>query len=635
MLVDRLKCLWLTAGLLVACVAGCSRQEGVSDAPVSGATPVVVEPVIGDVDHPISQLRPGYAGAESCQECHQHEHETWHASYHRTMTTMVGPETVKGNFSNVVARAYGATCRMSMEGGEYWMDIASGNDRLRAKMVMITGSHHMQVYWFPAGKMRVLGMAPVVYLHETGQWIPRDAAFLKPPLRSRSLEIFRWSQTCIKCHTTGGVPGFYFDAPPDQRVAGQAPDRMDTHASEFGISCEACHGPAAEHVALRRQYGDKKIEDDPIALPTDFDPSLSSQACGQCHSIRFMQSQDVSEQYVTNGFASCVGLSIEDTGQFVLDRKKEPVHPFVAQELARNPAFFDTYFWKDGMVRVSGREYNGLIQSPCFTHGEASRQMSCFDCHQMHQGKNDMRSREDWANDQLKPGQREGAACIKCHQGYDGAEHTHHAVSSPGSNCLNCHMPHTTYGLLKGIRNHTISSPSVRETTELGRPNACNLCHLDKSLGWTADYLASWYGQEPPQLNDKEKAVPASLMWIYAGDAGLRALRAWSMGWESARAASDADWLATPLIDRLSDTYDAVRYIAYRSLSRDATFRSKGYEFMGLPGERTAAIDAIRKANPYPDAWRSRLDIQRGEVSENILEVLSLSRDDKPVFLAE
>ena len=50
-------------------------------------------------------------------------------------------------------------------------------------------------------------------------------------------------------------------------------------------------------------------------------------------------------------------------------------------------------------------------------------------------------------------------------------------------------MPFTTYGLLKTIRSHQISNPSVQATLETGRPNACNLCHLDKTLEWTANAL--------------------------------------------------------------------------------------------------------------------------------------------------
>ena len=47
-------------------------------------------------------------------------------------------------------------------------------------------------------------------------------------------------------------------------------------------------------------------------------------------------------------------------------------------------------------------------------------------------------------------------------------------------------MPYTTYGLLKTIRSHTDQqSVGRRRRVETGRPNACNLCHLDKTLAWT------------------------------------------------------------------------------------------------------------------------------------------------------
>ena len=64
-----------------------------------------------------------------------------------------------------------------------------------------------------------------------------------------------------------------------------------------------------------------------------------------------------------------------------------------------NPATSGS-FWSDGMIRVSGREYNGLLDTPCFQRGK----MSCLSCHQMHQARGDPRPRPDWADDQLKFG---------------------------------------------------------------------------------------------------------------------------------------------------------------------------------------------------------------------------------------
>ena len=93
-------------------------------------------------------------------------------------------------------------------------------------------------------------------------------------------------------------------------------------------------------------------------------------------------------------------------------------------------------------------------------------------------------------------------------------------------------MPPTSYALLKAIRSHQISSPTVAASLETGRPNACNQCHLDKTLDWTAENLQKWYGVPKPKLSKEEKTVAASVLWTLKGDAGQRALMAWSLGWE-------------------------------------------------------------------------------------------------------
>jgi hypothetical protein len=133
-------------------------------------------------------------------------------------------------------------------------------------------------------------------------------------------------------------------------------------------------------------------------------------------------------------------------------------------------------------------------------------------------------------------------------------------------------MPHDLRPA-QNIRSHQISSPSVQTTLATGRPNACNLCHLDKTLGWTAQYLDAWYGLTPPTLGDDEQSVAASLVWLLKGDAGQRAMIAQSMGWAAAQQASGAGWLAPYLALAAKDPYDAVRYIAARSQRTLPPFR--------------------------------------------------------------
>jgi hypothetical protein len=83
-------------------------------------------------------------------------------------------------------------------------------------------------------------------------------------------------------------------------------------------------------------------------------------------------------------------------------------------------------------------------------------------------------------------------------------------------------MSHTTYGLFKAIRSHTIDTPSVQTSLSTGRPNACNQCHLDKTMAWTAGRLEQWYGIGRPDLDDAESATSAGVLWALKGDAGQK-----------------------------------------------------------------------------------------------------------------
>ena len=51
-------------------------------------------------------------------------------------------------------------------------------------------------------------------------------------------------------------------------------------------------------------------------------------------------------------------------------------------------------FWGDGMVRIAGREYNGMLESPCYTHADETHKLSCMSCHQLHRKADDPRPLE-------------------------------------------------------------------------------------------------------------------------------------------------------------------------------------------------------------------------------------------------
>jgi hypothetical protein len=205
-------------------------------------------------------------------------------------------------------------------------------------------------------------------------------------------------------------------------------------------------------------------------------------------------------------------------------------------------------------------------------------------------------------------------------------------------------MPYTTYGLLKTIRSHTVSSPSVRESVESGRPNACNLCHLDKSLAWTATSLESRQaGERLRPLTEEEQNISAAVLWALKGDAGQRAIVAQAMGWKPAQQASGTAWMTPILAQLLDDPYDAVRFIAARSLRSTPGFQSFAFDFVAPQKARYAAqLSAMRiwddagRGNRVPAANREALLLgpDGGLRVETMLRILK-ERNDRPVLLRE
>ena len=201
-------------------------------------------------------------------------------------------------------------------------------------------------------------------------------------------------------------------------------------------------------------------------------------------------------------------------------------------------------------------------------------------------------------------------------------------------------MPHTSYGLLKAIRSHQISSPDVQVDLSTGRTNACNLCHLDKTLGWTARNLENWYGMEPPVLDQEQQRVSAAVLQLLTGDAGQRALMAWHLGWPEAQAISGTEWMAPQLAVLLEDPYDAVRYIANRSLTSLPGYENWSFDFLASPPDRMEAKrQAISLWNPLTDMPEPQkaavlLDAA-GNLEHKAQQRLLQRRSDREVYLRE
>lgn len=611
-------------------------------------------------DRPIRQVENGFAGSDTCRACHPSQYASWHASYHRTMTQVASPSTARPDFDNqTVTAVQGRPMQLRTQDDRLFATfddpdagVVDGvRPRIERAVTLITGSHNQQVFWYATGHDRVLGQLPAAYLVAEQRWIPRRMAVLHPPGQGPLSETGHWNSTCLVCHATHAKP--QFDTPFGSRPIDQ--QSVQTTAVEFGIACESCHGPSAAHVRANRnplrRYGLHLTgrTDSTVVQPTRLDPRRGSQVCGQCHSVWEFYDGSGERRANSEGLPFRPGDDLGAT-RFLAQPTRNLDSPTMQALLADDSRFIRDAFWDDGTVRVSGREYNGLLESPCYTRATTpERTLSCFSCHTLHKEPADTRTLTAWADDQLSTRAASGdtsasegnEACLQCHEPLRASvtSHTHHAEGSSGSRCFNCHMPYTTYGLLKTIRSHTVSSPSVRESVEARRPNACNLCHLDRTLGWTATALSRWYGTSSPLLGRDEQSVAASLLWLLKGDAGQRAIVAQAMAWRPAQAASGTGWMAPHLARLLDDPYDAVRLGAARSLGALPGFDQFAVDVAAPPAARRQAqlqvMTLWNRTRARTGAVPELLQTDTGDVDVPRVLAVVQQRDNRPMLLRE
>lgn len=604
---------------------------------------------------PVIDRSDGYVGSDACRQCHQGQHQSWHASYHRTMTQPITPETAPAAIFDSRVEMLGQEFVFKRQGDEFLVtlnDPILNGKRVTRRLVLMTGSHHAHVFWYESGFDKTPAQLQVMYLIDRQRWIPRKSFFLRPPHLEKENELGRWNEICSNCHST------HPRMRPDENHL-----TWDTRVSDFGISCEACHGPGEAHIAYHRLDDSVRTGDtssvtadsadveqanvqadpsiprsavDPIVNPLELPADKQSDLCGQCHGMMMVSVDDAAEldEFYTHGRKFRPGDQLEQADFLrVVRASKEQQQSDTFRRFDAQPGAVVGHFWPDGEMRVTGRDYTGMIESKCFQQGE----LSCMSCHTMHQLDESLQ--DDWKDDQLISGMRGDAACLQCHPKYQqlGSEHTHHPIDSAGSRCMNCHMPHTVYGIQKTSRSHTISSPAVATTLETGRPNACNLCHLDHTLEQTANQLTEWYGQPKPELTEDQKSTAASVLHFLTGDAGQRAVQINAFQWPPAQEASGTDWLRFYFLLGMEDPYDAIRLMSERGYRTLPDAPSLEYDFLSTP-QQWARVFGPQYQEIFSRRWRpnpallinsdGRLDMRR-------LESLMSRRDHRPVYLQE
>lgn len=296
-------------------------------------------------------------------------------------------------------------------------------------------------------KQRFIGVVNGQEVVFPGQWSIKEAKWqpytaksdwwhpLHPDWKTRSN-----FKLCAGCHSTG------VDAGAGTWV-------------EQNITCESCHGPGkahSDHPAVSNIVN-------PARLPVE----RSIEVCLSCHQAG---------RPAGNEYAWAVGYQ---PGKKLSD---------YWHGLEPQPGKQTAEFWDDGTAhknRVQGNTFTHSIM-----HGAG---IQCSNCHDSHGSR--------YPSMTIKSAET-NALCLSCHgpgktigPNYTViTEHTHHAVGSAGSQCINCHMPKTGENSVEAeARDHTFNF--VSPTVSIGKPdpNSCNICHKDKSPEWALGYVKQWY----------------------------------------------------------------------------------------------------------------------------------------------
>ncbi len=582
---------------------------------------VVATALNGEAWVEVDRSRSDVEGSEACRSCHPGAYESWHRSYHRTMTQPVGaPEVVVAPFAGESIDYLGF--RATLTGGAATPRVTvtrlaeDGEERgepvLAAEVVMTVGSHRYQQYLARidrGGGPEEVWRLPVAWHIGERRWIHMNAAFLEPEGAPGSegdylRHLSRWNDNCALCHNTEPVPGL------------QDSGEFRTELGEIGIACEACHGPASDHLArhrnpLRRMLGAADVGDGSIAHPGRLSPRDESGVCGRCHGNRI--SADVAS-VLREGDGFLPGTPLSEVSR--------PI--FRDSELASDPegsrAIFQQRFWPDGSPRLSAYEYQGLLLSPCYQEeAEAgARGLGCNHGHDMHGDEPAL---------QVRAGRQGDGACLSCHArdelgGAAGAGG--HGGHGDAISCLDCHMPRTTYGLLQGMINHRITSPDPGAL--VGRddqPDACTQCHVERSRSWAAGSMAALgltgtdASANAPAAS--ESWAPRVVLDLHGGDPLQRGLATQALA--RPEATGDPRQRMAWLVDGLEDEYPAVRWMAWRGLKqlvergaarsseRSSALRGAlaDFDHLAEPSERLLVIDRLR-ASLGPGAFAEQPD---------------------------
>ena len=419
-----------TMPYILAAVMVCAAGVAAADRKPAGPSPTKPE--------------QGYAGSQSCRECHERFYQLWSTSKHGLA---MQPYTAEFARTQLTAQqkdvVIGKTrYRAEVGKGQGWVTETGPGGKKKYPIVHVLGGKNVYYFLTPFERGR-LQTLPVAYDVHKKEWFDTAASGIRHFPGGAAGEQVDWKDSaytfntsCYSCHVSQLTSNY------DLKT-----DTYHTTWAEPGINCETCHGPSAEHNRVFREAPKgQKPEDIKIISWKNFTPEQKNAACSICHA------------------------------------KMSPV----TATFAPGDRFFDHFdlatledpdFYPDGRDLGENYTYTSWLMSPCAKAGK----IDCVTCHTS-SGRYRFKA-EEKAND----------ACMPCHekQVKDAPAHTHHKEGTAGNKCVSCHMPMTSFARMNRT-DHSMLPPTPAATIAYQSPNACNLCHTDKDAAWADKHVREW-----------------------------------------------------------------------------------------------------------------------------------------------
>jgi len=507
--------------------------------------------------------RPDYVGPDVCGECHRKKLARWQQHLHRTMNTLAGPDTVVGDFDDVELRYGGGRARFTRSGERFFVDLDDGKGiERRFEVTRTIGSHFIQEY---VGRQlrgpeapddpiyRTEVRLPFGYWHRKQGWFHQQYydSWFGPEYSGTSLaidpfapDLASWEPRCPWCHNTyafdlrlyrsqgplqvgNGIERYFAFAVEGGGARAESARRGQLPLDELvtvGISCESCHLGGRDHADDERE----------IHFGPQHPRLVASEAAPWLAAGR---------------------------------RSSRVINALCAQcHSAPSPHY------PDGSAHRNSSEALDLEQSGCAG-------ISCIDCHDPHVRGTVAAERE-----------RRLASCTTCHASLrsPAAARAHGRHDLAEASCLDCHMPRVVQGFSGVIRTHRIGRAMEPSMVSAGQPNACNLCHLDRSVAWAAEQVAIYWRRTVAVPDDHEAS--AGMQWLAGADAQARVIAA------AAYARSPLGRAALPaLIDVLDQpvAYERMRILFAIEEILGRPLEPSEYAPAAGPVERSAQVRAL------------------------------------------